>query len=326
MKLVTVGASPYHSLPRFLEDLCHAGQPPKEWTLVELNGQLLSLELTLAQRMLAERGVTTAVSGTRSPVAALPGADGVLLADPPGDAGRRAGDLASLATVLKRAQQQEAMADLLATLRAGHVVGSLCRAMQGTCPKATLLLGMPGAAVLSDMANTYFQVHTLGIEAAPQPGLSPQRQQQALERLAAVSLQGLSGTGRTAWEQALEGQHSPLMSIALARLGNAPVQVPSLTFPWGEGVWTLPARVDRRGARPSPPPEPFGEAWMVREETAPLQSALARAAALGDRSALREAVEIHPALYGADRLLVLDLLLSLIDTQPDLLPQFGEES
>ena len=52
---------------------------------------------------------------------------------------------------------------------------------------------------------------------------------------------------------------------------------------------------------------------------------LAALAAAGDRSALRECVEVDPALAGRDRLYVQDVVEKMIQLHSDVLSRFDEE-
>ena len=54
-------------------------------------------------------------------------------------------------------------------------------------------------------------------------------------------------------------------------------------------------------------------------------AALAALAAMGDRSALRECIEVDPALAGLDRLYVQDVVDKMIELHSDVLSRFDDE-
>lgn len=330
MKHVVIGASPYDTLPVFLDDLLHSDVTPDTLVLVEGNAQLLELAVPLAQRLLDDAGKATRVEGSQDPVPALKDADLVLVAVAYGFAGRRIKDLTSLSTVLTEPAAQDAIADLLRLFRISAVLRKLWEALRKQKHEAIMLLSLPGAATLVRTVHTFGRIACLGVEAPVPTPLSEQRQYRALARLAKVRLEGLSREGQVAWEQSLSGRQNPLMRLSLALSGGEVLELPALCFPNGRAYATLPedtvlvmpAQVDASGITPLPKQELTPEAEERLMIKYLFRTNVARAAALGDHTALREIVEEHPALYGTDRLLVFDLLLSLIDSQADFLPQF----
>lgn len=331
MKYVVIGASPYDTLPTFLNDLLQAQVAPDTLVLAEGNPQLLQLMVPLAQRLLGDAGKPTRVEGAQEPLASLTDADVVLVAAAKGAPVRRGRDIASLASVLPERDAQEAMADLLRLMRAGAVMRKLWETLRSVASlQATVLLSLPGASTLVRTVQSFGRVGCLGLETPTPAPLSEQQQYRTLARLAKVQLEGLSPEGREAWEKARSGRQSLLMRIALALSGGDALEVPSLCFPNGDAypsipedaVLAMPARVDADGVTPFPKKDLSPEAEERLMLKYQFRTRVARAAAFGDRTSLREIIEEHPALYGTDRLLVFDLLLSLIDSQAELLPQF----
>ena len=88
----------------------------------------------------------------------------------------------------------------------------------------------------------------------------------------------------------------------------------------------IEAKLTQRGGKAVPHgtmlPAPLAEICGEIDET----NHLAAQAAAGDRSALRECIEVDPALAGLDRLYVQDVVARMIEMHSDIISRLnGEE-
>ncbi|MCR4706496.1 MAG: hypothetical protein K5746_00980 [Clostridiales bacterium] len=141
--------------------------------------------------------------------------------------------------------------------------------------------------------------------------------------------------GKEAWEHIRRTGFSQARPARLlsALWGGEPCEVPSLTMPCDGAVPGVPvgrfvegpARVDGEGARGLAAPLPI-ELEDVLSQLSLVNLLYAEAAATGNRDALREALEIDPALSGVDLLYAEDLLERMMEGQKEKLHRFyGEE-
>ena len=121
------------------------------------------------------------------------------------------------------------------------------------------------------------------------------------------------------------------MRLALAVLRGATCDIPAVTRMNNGELPQLPksamieAELTQRGGKIIPHetmlPLPLMEICGEIDET----NQLAARAATGDRAALRECIEIDPALAGLDRLYVLDVVEKMIEMHSDVLSRFDED-
>ena len=167
----------------------------------------------------------------------------------------------------------------------------------------------------------------------PQFGETVEQRKQRILDMNTVAQQGASSRDGALHQASLLSRVSPVrpMRLAMALLEEKDLEMPAVT------------RVNR-GALPQLPASAVIEAPLtlekgeVRAESIRLPGSLeeimgevaetnhlAALTAEGDRSALRECLEIDPALAGLDRLYCLDLVNSLIRLHEDVLPRWREE-
>lgn len=121
------------------------------------------------------------------------------------------------------------------------------------------------------------------------------------------------------------------MQLALALLTGTDCDIPAVTrFNRGElpqlaKSAMIEAKLTQRGGKAVPHgtmlPAPLAEICGEIDET----NHLAAQAAAGDRSALRECIEVDPALAGLDRLYVQDVVARMIEMHSDIISRLNEE-
>jgi len=168
---------------------------------------------------------------------------------------------------------------------------------------------------------------------SPRPKAAPlARMEEA--RTAAIRLwaqAATQGPGAAFAQLTREAPRLPTAAVARALCGDGTASLGQLVLPNPGALLPLsqslpvllPGRVDARGATPGATLRlPEGVADLC-EEIAQTQQALARAAG-GDLAALREAVELDPALAGCDRLFAQSLVERMLQANAPLLPAFAE--
>ena len=142
--------------------------------------------------------------------------------------------------------------------------------------------------------------------------------------------------GLQAWDQIRKtGLHSARpIEILRALWGQGACSVRSLTMPCDGSVPGVtmgrfvegPATVDEKGVHGTPVEIPI-ELEDVLEQVSLCNMLYAEAAATGNRDALRQSLEIDPALFGIDLLYSESVLNDMMEAQKEHLPRFfeGEE-
>ncbi len=164
----------------------------------------------------------------------------------------------------------------------------------------------------------------------PMPG-TPAFQRDRLTALATVATEGLSAKGRAAWATMMPtcGIHFGMGALSLIGEGqgllaglmlpNTPAYLPDVP----SGIVVQVPLPCCRGSLVDAPalnmPLPLRDLIVQHGEAC---RCAARAAWFGDRTALRETVELLPALDGIDRLYALDFVEQRIAAHRDVLPQF----
>ena len=171
-------------------------------------------------------------------------------------------------------------------------------------------------------------------EAEPEFGEGVERRKERILWMNAVGAKGAQEKEGQMAQLLLLSKAPPIrpMQLALAILRGDDCDIPAVTrtnngeLPQLAKSAMIEAELTQRGGKIVPHatelPLPLMEICGEIDET----NHLAAQAATGDRSALRECIEVDPALAGLDRLYVQDVVDKMIDMHSDVLSRFdGEE-
>ena len=170
-------------------------------------------------------------------------------------------------------------------------------------------------------------------EAEPEFGEGVERRKERILWMNAVGMKGAQEKEGQMAQLLLLSKAPPIrpMQLALALLTGADCDIPAVTrvnngeLPQLAKSAIIEAELTQRGGEIIPHgtllPLSLMEICGEIDET----NRLAALAATGDRSALRECVEVDPALAGLDRLYVQDVVDRMIGLHSDVLSRFDEE-
>lgn len=170
-------------------------------------------------------------------------------------------------------------------------------------------------------------------EAEPEFGESVERRKERILWMNAVGMKGAREREGQMAQLLLLSKAPPIrpMQLALALLTGADCDIPAVTrlnhgeLPQLAESAMIEAELSQRGGKTVPHgtllPAPLAEICGEIDET----NHLAAKAAAGDRSALRECIEVDPALAGLDRLYVQDVVEKMIELHSDVISRLNEE-
>ena len=171
-------------------------------------------------------------------------------------------------------------------------------------------------------------------ESEPEFGEGVERRKERILWMNAVGMKGAQEKEGQMAQLLLLSKAPPIrpMQLALAVLRGDDCDIPAVTrvnngeLPQLAKSAIIEAELTQRGGGTVPHgtllPLPLMEICGEIDET----NRLAAKAATGDRSALRECVEVDPALAGLDRLYVQDVVDRMIQLHSDVLSRFDEEN
>ncbi len=170
-------------------------------------------------------------------------------------------------------------------------------------------------------------------EERPEFGESVEKRKERIRCMNTVGDQGAEDNEGKMAQILLLSKAVPIrpMQLALALLREEDITLPAVTYVNRGELPQLPreavveSALTLRAGKPVPHgirlPAPLAEICGEIDET----NRLAALAAAGDFSALRECVEVDPALGGLDRLYVQELVEKLIELNSDVIPRLADE-
>lgn len=170
-------------------------------------------------------------------------------------------------------------------------------------------------------------------EEKPEFGETVEKRKERILYMNTVRDQGADATEGAMAQLLLLSRVPPVrpMRVALALLRGEDAILPAVAHRNGGDMPQLPpeamVETSLRVQTGEMVPQGYRVTPALAEVMAEIDEAnrLAARAAMGDREALRECVEMDPALSGLDRLYCMDVVNHLIDMHLDMLPLFAEE-